>query len=145
MSRDIVDENNLNLYTRTIIPSPTNTRMQKFIVLYCMPIAGLEDWMKIPAEERKAQEEGLKAKWDAWMVTNKGMMIGGPTAGVGKTKRVTMQGIADAKNDVMLYSVVEGETQEEVAEAFAGHPHLEIPGAWIDVSAVNYLPGMEAA
>ncbi len=62
--------------------------MQKFIVLYCMPITGLEDWMKLPAEERKAQEEGLKAKWDAWMAANKGMMTG-PTAGVGKTKRVT--------------------------------------------------------
>lgn len=118
--------------------------MLKFIVLYCMPIAGLEDWMKIPAEERKAQEDGLKAKWDAWMATNKGMMAG-PTAGVGKTKRVSMQGAADVKNDVMLYSVVQGESQEEVAKAFEGHPHLEIPGVWIDVSAVNYLPGMEAA
>lgn len=118
--------------------------MQKYIVLYCMPVAGLEDWMKIPAEERKAQEESLKVKWDAWMTANKGMMTG-PTAGVGKTKRVTMQGTADAKNDVMLYSVVQGESHEEVAKAFEGHPHLEIPGSWIDVSAVNYLPGMGAA
>jgi len=117
--------------------------MQKYIVLYCMPIAGLEDWMKIPAEERKVQEESLKAKWDVWMAANKGMMVGS-TAGVGKTKRVTMQGVADAKNDVMLYSIVQGESQEEIAKAFEGHPHLEIPGAWIDVSTVNELPGMAA-
>jgi len=117
--------------------------MQKFIVLYCMPIAGLEEWMKIPEGERKAQEEGLKTKWDAWMAANKGMMEG-PTAGVGKTKRVTKEGVADAKNDVMLYSIVQGESQEAVAKAFEGHPHLEIPGSWIDVSAVNYLPGMAA-
>ncbi len=118
--------------------------MQKFIVLYCMPVAGLEDWMKIPAEERKAQEEGLKAKWDTWMATNKDMFTG-PTAGVGKTKRVTTQGAADAKNDVMLYSIVQGESHEEIAKAFEGHPHLEIPGAWIDVSTANQLPGMESA
>ena len=117
--------------------------MQKFIVLYCMPMAGLEDWMKMPAEDRKAQEDDMKAKWDAWMAANKAMMAG-PTAGVGKTKRVTTQGVADAKNDVMLYSIVLGESQEEVAKAFEGHPHLGIPGAWIDISAVNHLPGMEA-
>ncbi len=118
--------------------------MKKFIVLYCMPSAGLEEWMKTPAEDRKVQEDGLKVKWDMWMATNKDMMAG-PTAGVGKTKRVTTQGVADAKNDVMMYSVVQGESQEEVAKAFEGHPHLDIPGAWIDISAVNYLPGMEAA
>ncbi len=117
--------------------------MQKFIVLYCMPIAGLEDWMKIPAEERQAQEADLKAKWDAWMVANKAMMAG-PTAGVGKTKRITLQGAADAKNDIMMYSIVQGESQEEVAKAFEVHPHLEIPGAWIDTSTANYLPGTEA-
>jgi len=117
--------------------------MQKFIVLYCMPMAGLEDWMKMPAEERKAQEDDMKAKWDAWMAANKGLMDG-PTAGVGMTKRITTQGVADAKNDIMLYSIVQGESQEAVAKAFEGHPHLEIPGGWIDVSAVNYLPGMAA-
>lgn len=118
--------------------------MQKFIVLYCMPAAGLEEWMKTPAEDRQAQEADLKTKWDAWMAANKSMMAG-PTAGVGKTKRVTPQGAADAKNDIMMYSIVEGESQEEVAKVFEGHPHLEIPGAWIDISTANYLPGMETA
>ncbi|MEK7615076.1 MAG: hypothetical protein AAB431_01675 [Patescibacteria group bacterium] len=117
--------------------------MQKYIVLYCMPIGGLEDWMKTPAEERKAQEDALKTKWDVWMAANKAMMTG-PTAGVGKTKRVTTQGVADAKNDIMMYSIVQGESHEEVAKFFEGHPHLEIPGAWIDISTANYLPGMEA-
>jgi hypothetical protein len=117
--------------------------MQKFIALYCMPVAGLEDWMKTPIEERKAQEDSLKIKWDAWMTANKAMMAG-PTAGVGKTKRITPEGVADAKNDIMMYSIVQGESSEEVAKAFEGHPHLEIPGAWIDISTANSLPGMEA-
>lgn len=117
--------------------------MQKFVVLYCMPVAGLEEWMETPAEDRKAQEEDLKAKWDVWMTTHKDMMAG-PTAGVGKTKRITPAGAADAKNDIMMYSIVQGESQEEVAKAFEGHPHLEIPGSWIDISTANYLPGMEA-
>ncbi len=45
----------------------------------------------------------------------------------------------------MMYSIVQGASHEEIAKAFEGHPHLEIPGAWIDVSTANYLPGMEAA
>lgn len=114
--------------------------MKKFIVLYCMPIAGLEEWMKMPAEDRQSQEDKMKGDWDVWMATN-AAMVGGTTAGVGKTKRVTTAGTTDAKNDVMLYSIAEGESHEEVAKAFESHPHLGIPGAWIDVSALNYLPG----
>lgn len=115
--------------------------MQKFMALYCMPIAGLEEWGKTPAAEREAEEARLKAKWDAWMTANQSLVVGG-TAGVGKTKRITVAGVADAKNDIMLYSIVQGESQEEVAKRFEGHPHLEIPGAWIDVSAVNDLSQM---
>lgn len=118
--------------------------MQKFIVLYCMPVAGLEEWMKVPEADRKAQEVDLKVKWDKWTEANKDM-LDGPAAGVGKTKRITPEGIADAKNDVMMYSIVKGESHEEIARAFVGHPHLEIPSAWIDISPANYLPGMESA
>lgn len=108
-----------------------------------MPSAGLEAWMQTPAEERKAQEDALKMKWDAWMADHKAMMTGA-TAGVGKTKRILPQGAAlDAKNDIMMYSIVEGESHDAVAKAFEGHPHLEIPGSWIDVSTANFLPGME--
>ncbi len=117
--------------------------MQKFIALYCMPVAGLEDWMKVPAEERQAQENDLKVKWDAWMAANQGMMAG-ETVAVGKTKRVTTQGTADTKNDIMMYSIVQGESHEEVAKAFEGHPHLEIPGAWIDISTASSLSEMAA-
>jgi hypothetical protein len=116
--------------------------MQKFIALYCMPIQGLEDWAKVPAEERKGKEDAMKAKWDEWMAVKKEMVV--TTAGVGKTKRVTVQSVTDAKNDIMLYSIVQGESQDAVAKAFEGHPHLDIPGAWIDVSALNFLPGLEA-
>jgi len=113
--------------------------MQKFIVLYCMPIEGLEAWSKVPEAERKSQEDALKAKWDAWLREN-AALLAGPTAAVGKTKRVTAGATADAKNDIMLYTVAQGDSQEAVAKAFESHPHLEIPGAWIDVSPLTELP-----
>jgi hypothetical protein len=117
--------------------------MQKFLVLYMAPAANLEEWMKLDESIRKEQEAEMKAGWDAWMVEHSAMFVGDEaTAGAGKTKRVTSEGITDVKNDVMLFSLVTAESQEAVAEAFASHPHFGIPGAWIDVMPANYLPGM---
>jgi hypothetical protein len=114
--------------------------MQKFLVLYCMPAKGLEEWMKLPEAERKSQEESLKKEWDEWAAKNAGAIK--ETAGAGKTKRVTTGGTTDVKNDVMLYSVVEANSAEEAAKLFEGHPHLKIPEAWIDVMPANSLSGM---
>lgn len=116
--------------------------MQKFLVLYCMPSQGLEEWMKLPEETRKSQEEDLKAKWDVWAKENASLLK--DTGGAGKTKRVTGNGVADTKNDVMLYSLVEADSHEAATKIFEGHPHLLIPGAWIDVMPMNQLPGMGA-
>lgn len=114
--------------------------MTKFLVLYCMPAGGLDEWMKLPEEVRKGQEDSLKAQWDVWAKANAGTIK--DTGGAGKTKRVTTSGVADAKNDVMLYSIIETDSHEAAANMFAGHPHLTIPGAWIDVMPMNQLPGM---
>ncbi len=104
------------------------------------PVAVLGEWMKKPEEERKAEEAKMKADWDAWAAAHKDALK--ETAGAGKTKRVSTQGVADALNDVMMYSFVEAETPEAAAAMFIGHPHLGIPNAWIDVMPANVLPGM---
>lgn len=116
--------------------------MKKFLVLYMAPAEGLEEWMKMDEDVRKVQEAEMKAAWDAWMEKN-GAMFTGMTAGAGKTKRVTGEGASDVKNDVMLFSLVESDSHEAVAEAFVNHPHFGIPGAWIDIMPANVLPGME--
>lgn len=113
----------------------------KFLVLYNAPAAALEAWMAQPEEARKADEEKMKGEWDAWIKANGANLK--ETAGAGKTKRVTSAGVADVKNDVMMYSMVEGESAEAVANMFVGHPHFGIPGGWIDVMPANVLPGME--
>ncbi len=116
--------------------------MQKFLVLYMAPAASLEEWMKQPEEVRKAEEETMKAQWDAWVDANRAMFTG-ITAGAGKTKRVTETGVEDVKNDVMMFSIVEAQSHEVVAAAFEQHPHFGIPGAWIDIMPAHVLPGME--
>lgn len=115
--------------------------MQKFIVLYMVPAAGLEDWLKIDESVRKEEEEKMKNAWDAWMTEHKEIHTG-ITAGAGKTKRVTASGVADVKNDVMLFSIIEAESHDAAVAAYVGHPHFGIPGGWIDVMPLNDLSHM---
>jgi hypothetical protein len=116
--------------------------MQKFIVLYMAPVASLEEWLKQDESVRKADEDKMKAEWDEWMLKH-GTLLTGGTFGAGKTKRVTKGLVSDMKNDVMLVSILEAESQAVVAEAFKDHPHFGIPGGWIDVMPMNDLSGMQ--
>lgn len=107
----------------------------KFFVTYQMPHTGLDEWMKLPEEERKKQEQEMQSEWNAWMASHKEAIT--ETAGVGKPKRITKEGTVDARNDLMMYSFVEAESLEVAAKLFEGHPHFGIPGAWIEVMSVN--------
>lgn len=100
-----------------------------------MPHTGLDEWMKMPETERKAQELQMQSEWNAWMADHKGSIV--ETAGVGKPKRITSNGIEDSRNDIMMYSFVEAESLEAAAEMFTVHPHFGIPGGWIEVMSVN--------
>ncbi|MFM2374345.1 MAG: hypothetical protein RLZZ234_340 [Candidatus Parcubacteria bacterium] len=107
----------------------------KFFVTYQMPHAGLDAWMQLPEETRKAQEQEMQATWNAWMAAHKTAIV--ETAGVGKPKRITGTGVEDTRNDLMMYSFIEAESHEAAADMFKEHPHFGIPGAWIEVMAVN--------
>lgn len=113
----------------------TERTMTKYLVTYQMPHSGLDEWMRLPEEERKAQEQQMKSEWDAWMASHKDVIT--ETAGVGKPKRITKDGITDARNDLMMYSFVEAESADAAAKIFENHPHFGIPGAWIEVMNVN--------
>jgi len=114
--------------------------MEKFIVLYKAPVSIIEGWMATPAEDRKAQEEKMRGDWQAWALAHEGKVF--DTAGTGKTKVVSESGVADTKNDVMLYSIVEAESHDEAAQMFVGHPHLGIPEATIEIMKINALSGV---
>lgn len=109
--------------------------MQKFLVLFLAPAAVIAEWMKTPQEERKVAEKKMKEDWDVWTAAH-ASMIKETNAG-GKTKRISAEGVIDAKNDIMLYSIIEAESHEAVANTFMGHPHLTIPQASIEVMAIR--------
>ncbi|PLU75803.1 hypothetical protein BMJ22_21140 [Sinorhizobium medicae] len=53
---------------------------------------------------------------------------------VGKTKRVTKDGVADAVNPFCGYIVVEAQSIEAAAQLFQDHPHITVfPGDGVDI------------
>lgn len=112
--------------------------MKKFLVLYLMKYADTQEWMKKSKEERKPAEDKMQQDWNAWMLVHKDMFL--ETAGAGQTMKVISGRSESTHNDVMLYSLVQGNKREEVAKVFEDHPHLGIPNSWIEVMEGNPIP-----
>lgn len=104
-----------------------------------MPHSGLDAWMQLSEDVRKAQELEMQTQWNAWMADHADVIL--ETCGVGKPKRITAEGVEDARNDIMMYSFIEAESLEVASRLFEGHPHFGIPGAWIEVMAINKAIG----
>ena len=115
--------------------------MKKFLVTYLAPASVIDDWKKTEPEKRKQAEEKMQGEWKKWMGEHS-KRFSDKGAGVGKTKRVTEQGAADTRNDIMLYSIVESESHDAAAKAFKSHPHLQIPQSSIEVMEINPMHGM---
>jgi len=115
--------------------------MKKFLVTYLAPASVVDEWKKTAPEKRKQDEEKMQGEWKNWM-RDHAKLFSEAGAGVGKTKRVTGQGTADARNDIMLYSVVEADSHDAAARTFEGHPHLQIPKSSIEVMEITPLPPM---
>lgn len=110
---------------------------KKFLVLYLVPAHVMANWAKTEPATKKAAEEKMQRDWQRWMSDHAKMIT--LTEAAGKTKGVTSGGIGDMKNDIMLYSIVEAESHDIAARAFADHPHLTIPESSIEVMEVRAM------
>lgn len=114
--------------------------MKYFTAIYMMPAEGLQEWMQKPEAERKEAEAKMQGEWNAWLETNKKYVQN--TIALGKTKRVSKEGVADVKNGFMMSSYIAAESHEEAAEIFKNHPHLGIPGGTIEIMETRQLTDM---
>ena len=81
------------------------------------------------------------AAWKAWVEKHQGELVamGGP---VGKTKRITRNGVADVSNDLGAFTVVRARSHEAAARLFENHPHFAIfPGEAVEVMPILPIPG----
>jgi hypothetical protein len=115
--------------------------MKKFLVTYLAPASVIDEWKRTEPEKRRQAEQKMQGEWKKWM-SDHATMFADTGAGVGKTKRVTAQGTADTRNDIMLYAVIEAESHDAAARTFHDHPHLQIPQASVEVMEINPLQGM---
>jgi hypothetical protein len=113
--------------------------MSKFFLLYLAPISAIEQMMA------NSNPEQMKAGMDAWMgwMKKHEKSIVDMGAPLGKTKRVTATSVASVRNEVTGYTVVEAESHDAAAAMLVGHPHLNVPGAYVDVLSVTPIPGMQ--
>ncbi|SFK59251.1 hypothetical protein [Methylocapsa palsarum] len=112
---------------------------QKFLVLFLIPAAVMDGWAQTDPAEKKAGEEKLKGEWDRWMNEHSSMILS--TEAAGKTKRVTSGGVADARNDIIIASIVQADSHDAAAKAFENHPHFQIPQASIEIMPLKQMGG----
>jgi len=116
--------------------------MKRFMAVFTGQPNAFEDYVKrFPEEEaRKANDRKGMDAWYKWVEQHQSSIVemGGP---LGRTKRVTRGGIADIRNNLGAYTVVQAESQEAAAKMFLGHPHFSIfPGDGVEIMEVMPIP-----
>ncbi|MGH8259351.1 MAG: hypothetical protein ACREUG_06630 [Steroidobacteraceae bacterium] len=98
-------------------------------------------WERLDEAERgRRQAAGMKA-WQEWMAAHQAaiVVVGGP---LGRTKRASRDGIADIRNQMDAYVIVEAESHEAAARLFENHPHFAIfPGDAVEIMECLPIPG----
>jgi hypothetical protein len=116
--------------------------MKRFLAIYIGTASALEKarWNELDEEKREAlQASGIKA-WMEWGMVNSAAIVdrGSP---LGKTKRANPEGIADIRNSMTGYVIVQAESHEAAARIFENHPHFTIfPGDSVEIMECLPLP-----
>ena len=115
--------------------------MKKFLAVYIGTPSSLDKWKTLDETTRKTREQsGIKA-WHEWMARHKESLVdsGGP---LGKTKRISGQGVSDVRNNMAGFVTVQAESHEAAAKMFENHPHFTIfPGDGVEVMECLPIPG----
>ena len=110
--------------------------MPRFLAVYTMKPEDVAAFRARPKSEQQAIDEvGLKA-WEEWRKRNAAAIVATDVM-VGKTRRVTKSGIAEAQNQIAGFLIVEAADIAAAAGLFQDHPHITVfPGDGIDVMPV---------
>jgi hypothetical protein len=116
--------------------------MKKFLAIYIGTEAALErsQWNKLDDAERKQRQAAGFEAWMEWGRTHSAAIVDQGTP-LGKTKRASPDGLADIKNVMVGYVVVQAESHEAAAKLFENHPHFTIfPGDSVEIMECLPLP-----
>jgi hypothetical protein len=114
--------------------------MKTFLAVYIGTPEAMSKWNELPeAVQAERHAAGVRA-WHEWVERNKPRIIdtGAP---LGKTKSISPSGIADIRNNMTAYTVVQADSHEEAARLFEGHPHfMMFPGESVEVMECLPIP-----
>ncbi|HKX74334.1 MAG TPA: hypothetical protein VJR05_03005 [Acidimicrobiia bacterium] len=110
--------------------------MPKYVVLYTAPVSAEA---QMEANDPEMGAEVMKA-WNAWSerVGENMVDLGMP---LGNGRRVTSSGTSGSDSAVAGYSILQADDIDAAVNLLSGHPHLQIPGAAIEVHETLSLPG----
>jgi hypothetical protein len=109
--------------------------MKKFLAVYLGSDAAIEQagWKTMDEAARKERQRKGAQAWEKWGAEHAKSIVD-PGTPIGKTKRVDRAGIANTKNAIAAYVVVEAESHEAAARLFESHPHFTVfPGDGVEV------------
>jgi hypothetical protein len=98
-------------------------------------------WDALSEPERRAKEQQGIAGWKAWAEKHQPAItdLSGP---LGKTKKVTEQGVEAISNALGAFTLVRAASHEAAAKMFENHPHFTVfPGDSIEVMPILPIPG----
>jgi len=114
--------------------------MKRFLAIYIGTPAAFEKWNQLHADERKQRESAGMEAWMGWGTSHAANIVdqGNP---LGKTKRISPEGITDIKNVMAGYVIVQAESHEAAAKLFVDHPHFTFfPGDSVEIMECLPLP-----
>jgi hypothetical protein len=111
--------------------------MSRFMVLYNATVSAREQMAEATPEQAKA---GMDA-WMAWAERAGDAVVdlGVPVQPVG---RVTSSATSTGESQPSGYSILRADSTQELISLLEQHPHLQMPGASIDVLEALPMPGM---
>ena len=118
--------------------------MKNFLAIYIGTQAALDksQWNALDEATRKGREAAGIQAWAQWGETHASVIVDRGTP-LGKTKRVSPDGISDIKNVMAGYVIVRAESHEAAAKLFDNHPHFVIfPGDSVEIMECLPLPAM---
>ena len=116
--------------------------MKKFLAVFTGSPDAMQKWNALSEDERNRRMKEGGAAWMAWAENNKASIVelGGP---LGRTKRITSAGIADIRNHLGAFSIVQADSQDDAARLFLNHPHFSLfPGDGVEVMEIMPVPKM---
>ncbi len=114
--------------------------MPRFVAVYTVRSEDIAAFRARPKSEQEATDRAGLQAWEAWSKRNAAAIVATDVM-VGKTRRVTKAGVADARNQIAGFVIVEAADIGSAAALFQDHPHITVfPGDGIDVMPVVTEP-----